>query len=251
MSDRIAVLEIEGMTCASCVARVERRLTAIDGVTAAVNLATSSARVTYPADVEPDALVRAVDGAGYRAHVRPAPGVHHDHHGDDQGHEGHEGHEGHHAAVTSPVRVVVGAALALPVVLLAMVPAWQFPGWQWASLALATPIVLWGGWPFHRATLTNLRHGAVTMDTLVSLGTMAAYLWSVWALLFGGAGRIGMVHGFGFGGEPGEAVYLEVASAVTVFLLLGRFLEDRARRRAGAALRALLALGARDVELAD
>ncbi|MFT4307038.1 MAG: cation transporter, partial [Microbacterium sp.] len=244
---RTAVLDIEGMTCASCVARVERRLSAVEGVTAAVNLATESARVTYPEGLDPERLVKAVDAAGYRARVRPEHGAASSaaHAGHDP-QEGHRAEEAHHAPVASPVRVIVGAALALPVVVLAMVPAWQFPGWQWASLVLATPVVLWGGWPFHRATLTNLRHGAVTMDTLVSLGTMAAYLWSVWALVFGGAGRIGMVHGLGFGGDPGEAVYLEVASAVTVLLLLGRLLEDRARRRAGAALRALLALGARD-----
>ncbi len=305
------VMDIDGMTCASCVSRVERKLNAIDGVRAQVSLATESAKVTYPAGLERERLLRAVDAAGYRASLRPGSAPvgrddlagHADHHGhadhadhaghhehgadhaehdahaddhagndhsghaalhhaggqhadehDRRAHAGHHAadpHADHHAGVSSPVRVVVGAALALPVVVLAMVPAWQFPGWQWASLVLATPVVLWAGWPFHRATLKNLRHGAVTMDTLVSLGTMAAYLWSLWALLVGGAGRIGMTHGFGFGGEPGDAVYFEVASVVTVLLLLGRYLEDRARRRAGAALHALMALGAHDVELAD
>ncbi|WP_307216508.1 cation-translocating P-type ATPase [Microbacterium sp. SORGH_AS_0888] len=255
---RTSVLDITGMTCASCVARVERRLQAIDGVHAQVNLATETARVTHPADLDPALLTRAVGSAGYDARVRPTPGRGpRDGHGAAMApeahlHDGaHEKHEGHHAAVASPVRVVVTALLALPVVAVAMVPAWQFPGWQWMSLVLATPIVLWGGWPFHRATLANLRHGAVTMDTLVTLGTLAAYLWSVWALVFGTAGMIGMTHGFELGADPASAIYFEVASVVTVFLLLGRYIEDRARRRAGRALRALLELGAPEVELAS
>ncbi len=145
-------------------------------------------------------------------------------------------------------------ALAVPVVALGMVPAWQFPGWQWVSLVLTTPIVLWGGWPFHRATFANARHGAMTMDTLITLGTFAAYLWSLWALLFGSAGRIGMTHEVSLFGVPHDAtslVYFEVAAAVTVFLLLGRFVEQRSKRRAGAALRALMQLAAKDVELED
>ncbi|MCX6501684.1 MAG: heavy metal translocating P-type ATPase [Microbacterium sp.] len=251
---RTEVLDIEGMTCASCVARVERKLNAIDGVEAQVSLATESARVSYPAGLDRAELTRAVDAAGYRAHLRrPDPGVREPHEAhephESAGHSPHDAmdHSEHHATVSSWPRVIASAILAAPVLVLGMVPAWQFPGWQWVSFALATPVVLWGGWPFHRATLKNLRHGAVTMDTLVTVGTLAAYLWSVWALVFGGAGRIGMSHG----SEPGAEVYFEVAAVVTVFLLVGRAIEDRARRRAGAALRALLDLGARDVELAD
>ncbi|WP_438353342.1 heavy metal translocating P-type ATPase [Microbacterium sp. CJ88] len=255
-----ATLDIEGMTCASCVARVEKRLQGLEGVTAAVNLATESAKVTYPADVPADRLIAAVREAGYDASVRtpgprhPAPDAHigHGHHAADTGHV----HDVEDApgATTLRTRLVVSAALAVPVIAIGMIPALQFPGWQWVSLVLTTPIVLWGGWPFHRATLRNARHGAMTMDTLITLGTGAAYLWSLWALVFGTAGQIGMVHGFSLFGRPDDAsslVYFEVTAAVTVFLLLGRVIEQRSTRRAGAALRALLDLGARDVELAD
>jgi P-type Cu+ transporter len=248
-STREATLAIEGMTCASCVARVEKRLQSVDGVTAAVNLATESAKVTFPSDVSHERLVAAVREAGYDATVRDP-------------HAGHDVHGGGHVhdvedapgATTLRARLLMSAVLAVPVVLLGMVPALQFPGWQWVSLALTTPIVLWGGWPFHRATIQNARHGAMTMDTLITLGTGAAYLWSVWALVFGSAGEIGMVHGFSLFGSPEDAsslVYFEVTAAVTVFLLLGRFIEQRSKRRAGAALRALMDLGAKDVELAD
>nr|WP_274637544.1 heavy metal translocating P-type ATPase [Microbacterium bovistercoris] len=264
---REATLDIEGMTCASCVARVEKRLQSVDGVTAAVNLATESARVSFPPGLDEQRLVAAVRQAGYDARVRhPAP--------ESQGSSADDGHEasagpepapgeasGHaHDVDDAPggttlrTRLIGSAILALPVVLLGMVPAWQFAGWQWLSLVLATPIVLWGGWPFHRATFANLRHGALTMDTLITLGTGAAYLWSVWALLFGSAGEIGMTHGFSLFERPVDAtslVYFEVAAAVTVFLLLGRFVEQRSKRRAGSALHALLELGAKDVELAS
>ena len=147
------------------------------------------------------------------------------------------------------VRLVVSALLTVPVVVLAMAPALQFTGWQWVSLVLATPVVAWGGWPFHRAAAANLRHGALTMDTLVSLGTLTAYAWSVWALWFGGAGMLGMTHGWTFGvrGEPGGDVYLEVAAGVVTILLLGRVIEARSKRRAGASLRALLDLAPREV----
>lgn len=262
---RDAVLDIEGMTCASCVARVEKRLSTVAGVTASVNLATESARVTYPADLDPQRLVEAVREAGYDGRVRSprraAGGPEHDddRHGDD--HHGHNAGGGHDhdvedrpGAVTLRTRLLVSAALAVPVVALGMVPAWQFPAWQWVSLVLTTPIVVWGGWPFHRATFANARHGAMTMDTLITLGTAAAYLWSVWALLFGSAGRIGMMHEVTLFGVPHDAtslIYFEVAAAVTVFLLLGRFVEQRSKRRAGAALRALMELGAKDVELED
>lgn len=248
-----AVLDIEGMTCASCVARVENRLQRLDGVSASVNLATESARVTYPSDVEPAALVAAVREAGYDARVRERATRPADHDAHTAG--GHV-HDVEDRAGATPLltRLVVSAALAVPVVVLGMIPAWQFPGWQWVSLALASPVVLWGGWPFHRATIANARHGAMTMDTLITLGTGAAYLWSVWALLFGTAGRIGMRHDGGLLApvhDPSSLVYFEVAAAVTVFLLLGRVIEQRSKRRAGAAVTALMELSARDVELED
>ena len=244
-----ATLDIEGMTCASCVARVEKRLQAVPGVTAAVNLATESAKVSFPGDVPADRLVQAVREAGYDARVRTAPA----HHDAPAHHEAHAGGAHDHAGPLR-ARLIVSAILAVPVVALGMIPALQFPAWQWVSLALATPIVLWGGWPFHRATLANARHGAMTMDTLITLGTGAAYVWSVWALLFGTAGEIGMGHEgglFAADADPTSMVYFEVASAVTVFLLLGRVIEQRSKRRAGSALRALMELGAKDVELAD
>jgi len=244
-------LEIEGMTCASCVARVEKRLAGVEGVSAAVNLATESATVTHPAGVGEERLVAAVREAGYDAHVRRAPGgAHHDH--------GSGGHvhdvDDRPGATTLRTRLIVSAVLAVPVAVLGMVPAWQFPGWQWLSLVLATPVVMWGGWPFHRATFANARHGAMTMDTLITLGTGAAYLWSVWAMLFGTAGRIGMTHEltlFAPAMDPTSLVYFEVASVVIVFLLLGRYIEQRSKRRAGSALHALMRLGADDVELVD
>ena len=142
----------------------------------------------------------------------------------------------------------MSAALAIPVVVLAMVPAWQFPYWQWVSLALATPVAVWGAWPFYRAALVNARHGAATMDTLISVGVAAAYLWSLYALVFGSAGRPGAQVGFAWlaRGSGADATYLEVAAGVTALVLLGRYVEARAKRRSGAALRALLSLGAKD-----
>ncbi len=229
-------LAIDGMTCASCVARVEKRLGRIDGVTASVNLATERARVTAPASLDPALLVAEVQKAGYGAHVIEAV----------------EPPRDASPSSTLRLRLIVSAALTVPIVLLAMIPTWQFWGWQWVSLLLATPVVLWGGWPFHRSAAINLRHGAATMDTLVSLGTAAAYLWSVWALVFGTAGELGMRHPFTLVAEPGSAsgaIYLEVAAGVTTFLLLGRFVEERSKRRAGAALRELLQAGAKDVAI--
>ncbi len=258
MAETEVLLDIEGMTCASCVARVEKRLGRVDGARATVNLATESARVTGPAGLDPQHLVNAVREAGYDARVRtkPAAARVHDHADAEHGeHAGHQHDVEDRPGVTSlRTRLIVSAALALPVVVLGMVPAWQFPGWQWVSLVLTTPVVLWGGWPFHRAAFAAGRHGAMTMDTLITLGTGAAYLWSVWALVFGTAGRIGMTHElvlFGPIHDSSSLVYFEVASAVTVFLLLGRFIEQRSKRRAGAALRSLLELGAKDVELQD
>jgi Cu+-exporting ATPase len=223
-------LAIGGMTCASCAARVEKQLNGLDGVTAAVNLATERAHVQYPDSVSVARLVGTIESVGYTASLPNSDAA------DDD---------------TGPLvrRLVVSALLAAPVLVLSMVPAWQFRGWQWVALALATPVVTWGGFPFHRATLTNLRHRATTMDTLVSLGVLAAYAWSLWALLFGDAGALGMRMHFSFVASGSDDLYLEVASAVTAFLLAGRYAEARAKRRAGAALRALLDLGAKDVAL--
>ncbi|EPD86930.1 copper-translocating P-type ATPase [Microbacterium sp. oral taxon 186 str. F0373] len=258
-----AVLEIEGMTCASCVARVEKRLERIDGVSASVNLATESARVHYPSGLDAAALIAAVREAGYDARVRERGGhAHEGAHASAAGaHDEHASQGGHvHDVEDRPgatplmTRLWVSTALAVPVVVLGMIPAWQFPGWQWVSFVLAVPVVVWGGWPFHRATIANARHGAMTMDTLITLGTGAATLWSVWALLFGTAGRLDMRHEGGMFApvhDPSSLVYFEVAAVVTVFLLLGRVIEQRSKRTAGAAVRALMELSARDVELED
>jgi Cu+-exporting ATPase len=229
-------LQVTGMTCASCAARVERQLNKLEGVAASVNLATEKASVRYDPDrVAPPELVSAVEQTGYHASV-PGP-AQDDSAQDDSG-------------ADLLFRLRVSAVLALPVLVLAMIPSAQFDGWQWLSLALATPVVLWGGWPFHAATLTNLRHGASTMDTLVSMGTLAAYGWSLYALVLGSAGEIGMTMPFELTASSGAGsgdIYLEVASVVIVFLLAGRYLEARAKHRSGAALRALLDLGAKEV----
>jgi Cu+-exporting ATPase len=212
-------LVIGGMTCASCAARVERKLNRLDGVTATVNFATEAARVSFPETLTVGDLIAAVERTGYTAAL-PAPS--------DAGQDAD-------AAASSRrelrLRMAVSVALAVPVVVLAMVPALRFADWRWVSLAAATPVATWGAWPFHRAALTSARHGAATMDTLVSLGVSAAYLWSLYALFLAGGGT--------------HATYLEVASGVTALILLGRYLEARAKRSAGAALRALLDLGAK------
>ncbi|NYD35068.1 Cu+-exporting ATPase [Actinomycetospora corticicola] len=229
-------LAISGMTCASCAMRIEKKLNRLEGVTASVNYATENAHVDHPAGMSTGTLVETVEQLGYGA-TPPSAGEE-----PDAGHDGSEVDELRH-------RVLVSAALSVPVVVLAMAPAWQFVDWQWISLVLAAPVVVWGGWRFHRAAAVNLRHGTATMDTLISLGTLAALLWSVWALLFGDAGMPGMTHTLSFTADPGDAIYLETAAAVTTFVLAGRFFEARAKRRAGAALRALLDLGAKDVAL--
>ncbi|RZQ62225.1 heavy metal translocating P-type ATPase [Amycolatopsis suaedae] len=232
-------LAISGMTCASCAARIERKLNKLDGVTATVNYATEKARVSYPAGLDPVDLVGQVEAAGYQAAL-PAPPK-----AADETTEPEDD-------PTLPLRQrLIGAiVLSVPVIALAMVPAWQFTYWQWISLTLAAPVVVWAAWPFHRAAWANLRHGAATMDTLISMGTLAAFGWSLYALLFGTAGTPGMTHPFEFTIERmtgGDAIYLEVAAGVTTFLLAGRYFEARSKRRAGAALRALLELGAKDV----
>ncbi len=222
-------LDIQGMTCASCAARIQKKLSKVAGVSASVNYATSKALVLAPDEVSADDLVRVVEQAGYGASL-PAPDP---------------------EPPADPVqplrrRLLVALALTVPVVVMAMVPPLQLPGWQWLSLALATPVVTWAAWPFHRSTLVNLRHGATTMDTLVSLGTTAAYLWSLYALVLGGAGRIGMRHGFELSSHQGGAIYLEAAAGIITFILLGRFLEARSRREAGSAIAELLDLGAKE-----
>jgi Cu+-exporting ATPase len=235
---RAVELAIGGMTCASCAARVEKKLSRLDGVTAAVNLATGTARVSCPAAMPVTELVSAVEHAGYTAALPAPPGR--------EPAAGAGDGAGEMAALRQ--RLLVSAALAIPVVALAMIPPLQFRNWQWACLALASPVAVWGAWPFHRAAVAGARHGAATMDTLISVGVTAAYLWSVYALFFGAAGQAGahmsvawLARGSGTG-----AIYLDVAAGVTTLILLGRFLEARAKRRAGAALRALLSLGARD-----
>ncbi|MFE7955064.1 heavy metal translocating P-type ATPase [Streptomyces sp. NPDC057413] len=234
-------LLIGGMTCAACAARVEKKLNRMDGVTATVNFATEKAKVVYPAGTEVADLIATVERTGYTAE-EPAP---------PRTEETAEpGTEQDPELTSLRQRLLVSAVLAAPVVLLAMVPSLQFDNWQWLSLTLASPVVVWGGWPFHRAAWTNLRHGAATMDTLVSVGTAAAYGWSLWALFLGDAGMPGMRHGFDLTPTRGDAsstLYLEVAAGVTAFLLLGRYLEARSKRRAGAALQALMELGAKDV----
>ncbi|MBB1157053.1 heavy metal translocating P-type ATPase [Amycolatopsis dendrobii] len=228
-------LAIGGMTCASCAARVERKLNKVDGVTASVNYATEKAHVEYPSTVSVDELVGVVEATGYTAQA-PEP----------------EKPEEPEQDETRPLRdrLLYSAILTVPVIVLAMVPALQFTNWQWLSLTLAAPVVVWGAWPFHRAAWTNLRHGAATMDTLISLGVSAATLWSLYALFFGMAGMPGLRHGFEFSVSAGSGtdnIYLEVAAGVTTFILAGRYFEARSKRRSGAALRALLELGAKDV----
>ncbi|KQV77334.1 carbonate dehydratase [Nocardioides sp. Root122] len=231
-------LAITGMTCASCANRIERKLNKLEGVTATVNYATEKAKVSYPGSVSTDDLLRTVEAAGYAAALPVAPDT------DVPAEAAEPGRD--------PLlqRLLVSAALSIPVVALAMVPAWQFTYWQWASLALAAPVVVWGAWPFHRAAWTNLRHGATTMDTLVSVGVLAAFGWSLWALFLGTAGEPGMTHAFRISVDRTDGagnIYLEAAAGVTTFILAGRWLEHRSKRQAGAALRALLELGARDV----
>ncbi|POX39386.1 copper-translocating P-type ATPase [Streptomyces sp. Ru73] len=242
-------LAIGGMTCASCAARVEKKLNRMEGVTATVNYATEKAKVTYEPGVEVADLIATVERTGYTAREpepeppAPAPDAQ-----DEPPAGPQDGPDQALAALRQ--RLIISAVLAAPVVALSMIPVLQFDNWQWLCLTLAAPVVVWGAYPFHRAAWTNLRHGAATMDTLVSLGTLAAFGWSLWALFFGHAGMPGMRHGFDLTARHGDgssAIYLEAAAGVTAFLLLGRYLEARSKRKAGAALRALMDLGAKDV----
>ncbi|MEO2097331.1 MAG: heavy metal translocating P-type ATPase [Brachybacterium sp.] len=235
-------LEIGGMTCASCANRIERKLNKLDGVSASVNYATEKARVMAPEGYDPQQLVTTVEQAGYTAAL-PAPPT------ASAGSEDAE--ESEDPELRSLRRRLIGATLlTIPVIVLSMVPVLQFTNWQWLVLTLASPVVVWAAWPFHRAAAINLRHGATTMDTLISVGVTAAYLWSLYALFLGTAGMPGMTHEFSLtiGRTDGSAnIYLEVAAGVTMFILLGRYLEKRSKRQAGAALRALLDMGAKDV----
>ena len=223
-------LDIEGMTCASCATRIEKALNKVEGVEASVNYATEQATVLGDAPTE--ALLTAIENAGYHAHVHsdePSTGV--------------------DPMVALRNRLIISASMTLPVMVLSMVPPFQFLYWQWVVFALAVPVATWGAWPFHRAAAINARHGVATMDTLISVGVGAALGWSLYALFFGGAGMPGMTMTLELFGQPGEGsheIYLEVAAAVTTFMLLGRYLEHRAKRDAGAALRALMESGAKE-----
>ncbi|MGA5206793.1 heavy metal translocating P-type ATPase [Streptomyces variegatus] len=231
-------LAIGGMTCASCAARIEKKLNRMDGVTATVNYATEKAKVSYAGDVSVGDLIATVEATGYTAQEPARPTEQTD--------------AGEDADELRPLRerLVTAVVLAVPVVAMAMIPALQFEYWQWLSLTLAAPVVTYAAWPFHKAAFTNARHGAATMDTLISVGTSAAFLWSLWALFFGTAGTPGMTHPFELTIERTDGagnIYLEAAAGVTAFILAGRYFEARAKRKAGAALRALLELGAKDV----
>ncbi|MEZ7897426.1 MAG: heavy metal translocating P-type ATPase [Flaviflexus sp.] len=234
-------LEVGGMTCASCANRVERKLNKLDGVSATVNYATEKARVDMPVGYDPVKLIEQIEAAGYTATLPEPP------------------KEEPGAADEEPVdreleglrqRVIGAVVLAVPVIILSMIPALQFTNWQWLALTLTAPVVVWCGYPFHKAAWTNLKHGATTMDTLISLGTLAAFLWSLYALFFGTAGHPGMTHGFELtpNQHSGEGnIYLEVAAGVIMFVLLGRYFEKKSKREAGSAMRALMDMGAKDV----
>ncbi|MEU6144343.1 heavy metal translocating P-type ATPase [Streptomyces sp. NPDC047081] len=235
-------LLIGGMTCASCAARVEKKLNRMDGVTATVNFATEKAKVSYPAGIQVADLIATVVKTGYTAE-EPLPPVQE---------ETPAAPDEDPELAAYRERFTVSALLAVPVILLSMIPALQFDNWQWLALTLAAPVVVWGALPFHKAAWTNARHGAATMDTLVSVGTLAAFGWSLWALFFGDAGMTGMHDEFRLTVsrmDGASTIYLEVAAGVVAFILLGRYLEARAKRRSGAALRALMELGAKDVSV--
>jgi Cu+-exporting ATPase len=241
-------LAISGMTCASCANRIERKLNKLDGVVASVNYSTEKAKVTYPAGMSTDELLKAVDAAGYSARL-PQPAL-------SVGSDGAPG-QGLVEAAAEPDRVtelrnrlLLVTALTIPVIAMSMVTPLQFRAWQWLALTMAAPVVLWGAWPFHKAAWKNARNGAASMDTLISVGTIAALAWSVYALFFGTAGELGMTHPFELTIQRSDGagnIYLEAAAGVTMFILAGRYLEARSKRASGAALRALLELGAKEV----
>jgi Cu+-exporting ATPase len=241
-------LAISGMTCASCANRIERKLNKLDGVVASVNYSTEKAKVSYPAGMSTDELLKAVDAAGYSARlpqlVRPA------------GSDGAPG-EGLVEGAAEPDRItelrnrlLLVTVLTIPVIAMSMITPLQFRAWQWLALTMAAPVVLWGAWPFHKAAWKNARNGAASMDTLISVGTLAALAWSLYALFFGTAGELGMTHPFELTIQRSDGagnIYLEAAAGVTMFILAGRYLEARSKRTSGAALRALLELGAKEV----
>ncbi|CAH0205362.1 Cation-transporting P-type ATPase A [Microbacterium oxydans] len=236
-------LEIGGMTCASCAMRIEKKLNKLDGVTATVNYATEKAKVTVPDGYDPALLIAEVEKTGYTA-AMPAP--------KGTGAADDAGDDADPELRSLRNRLIGAVMLTVPVIAMAMIPALQFTYWQWASLALAAPVIVWAAWPFHRAAWMNLRHGAATMDTLISMGTSAAFLWSLYALFFGTAGTPGMTHPFEFSLAPSDGaanIYLEVGAGVTMFILAGRYFEKRSKKQAGAALRALLELGAKEVSV--
>ncbi|MBB5161742.1 cation-translocating P-type ATPase [Mycobacterium sp. AZCC_0083] len=238
-------LAIGGMTCGSCATRIERKLNKLDGVTAAVNYATEMARVEFAPSVSTADLIAVIADTGYTATEPKTVATE-----DDSAHQSsdHDGYDEHTASLRQRMRVSL--ALGLPVIALSMLPPLQFTYWQWLALTLAAPVAVWGAWPFHRAAFANLRHRTATMDTLISIGVLAAFAWSVYALFLGGAGHEGLHHGFSLAierGSAGDNIYLEVATGLTMAILSGRFFEARAKRRAGSALRALLEMGAKDV----
>jgi Cu+-exporting ATPase len=233
------------MTCASCAMRIEKKLNKLDGVVATVNYATEKARVTIPEGYDPSQLIAEVEKTGYTAILPapkpPAPAA---------AASGGDPASGDPELTSLRNRLLVSVVLTVPVIAMSMIPALQFTYWQWASLALAAPVIVWAALPFHKAAWTNLTHGAATMDTLISIGTSAAFLWSLYALFLGNAGVPGMTHGFELTLAPSDGaanIYLEVGAGVTMFILAGRYFEKRSKRKAGAALRALLELGAKDV----
>ncbi|MET7536331.1 heavy metal translocating P-type ATPase [Streptomyces sp. NPDC005507] len=237
-------LAIGGMTCASCAARIEKKLNRMDGVEATVNYATEKAKVTFADGVAVADLIATVEATGYTAQEPPRTVEE----------KAEEAESDASADPLAPLRqrLVTAVALAVPVVAMAMIPALQFEYWQWLSLTLTAPVVTYAAWPFHKAAFTNARHGAATMDTLISVGTSAAFLWSVWALFFGTAGAPGMTHAFELTiarSDGAGNIYLEAAAGVTAFILAGRYFEARSKRKAGAALKALLELGAKNVTL--
>ncbi|WP_067816644.1 heavy metal translocating P-type ATPase [Nocardia inohanensis] len=239
--ERSIELDIGGMTCASCASRIEKKLNRLDGVIATVNYATEKAKVSFPESVTPDKLIETVVDTGYTAAV---------HHNEPVKTEASDADSPRTATQELRHRLLVSLALGLPVVAMAMIPALQFTNWQWLSLTLTAPIVFWGGAQFHRAAWVNAKHGAATMDTLISLGTLAAFGWSVYALFWGDAGMPGMKHPFSLAisrGDSSSALYFEVAATLIVAILAGRYFETRSKEKAGSALRALLELGAKDV----
>ena len=245
-ADSAVELQIGGMTCASCAMRIEKKLNKLDGVAATVNYATEKAKVTIPAGYDPALLIAEVEKTGYSAAL-PAPKK-----AKNDTAEGGDADDADPELTSLRNRLIVSIVLSVPVIAMAMVPALQFTYWQWASLALAAPVIVWAAFPFHKAAWANLKHGTATMDTLISMGTTAAFLWSLYALFFGTAGTPGMTHPFELTLAPSEGaanIYLEVAAGVTMFILAGRYFEKRSKRQAGAALRALLELGAKEVSV--